>query len=126
MQRDFNVVTLNLKKQMMNATAMTYSTSRINRDFRIKVYGYNNSDERLNLLVGVSGLIRLVGEELADTLVKSIQKQSFRSERESRMQAASRSENNFLSEIIIKTQNDMRIKRQTPKVSRERATVIVA
>lgn len=49
---------------MMNATAMTYSTSQINRDFRIKVYGYNNSDERLNLLVGVSGLIRLVGEEL--------------------------------------------------------------
>ena len=48
----------------MNATAMTYSTAQINRDFRIKVYGYNNSDERLNLLVGVSGLIRLVGEEL--------------------------------------------------------------
>lgn len=30
---------------------MTYSTAQINRDFRIKVYGYNNSDERLNLLV---------------------------------------------------------------------------
>lgn len=42
---------------------MTYSTAQINRDFRIKVYGYNNSDERLNLLVGVSGLIRLLGEE---------------------------------------------------------------
>jgi hypothetical protein len=42
------------------------------------------------------------------------------------MQAASRSENNFLSEIIIKTQNDMRIKRQTPKVSRERAIVIAS
>lgn len=61
---------------MMNATAMTYSTSQINRDFRIKVYGYNNSDERLNLLVGVSGLIRLVGEELADTLVKRAFKNS--------------------------------------------------
>lgn len=62
---------------MMNATAMTYSTSQINRDFRIKVYGYNNSDERLNLLVGVSGLIRLVGEELADTLVKRAFKNSY-------------------------------------------------
>ena len=62
---------------MMNATAMTYSTSQINRDFRIKVYGYNNSDERLNLLVGVSGLIRLVGEELADTLVKRVFKNSY-------------------------------------------------
>ncbi|MCE8584876.1 ribosomal large subunit pseudouridine synthase B [Bacteroides fragilis] len=61
----------------MNATAMTYSTSQINRDFRIKVYGYNNSDERLNLLVGVSGLIRLVGEELADTLVKRAFKNSY-------------------------------------------------
>lgn len=62
---------------MMNAAAMTYSTSQINRDFRIKVYGYNNSDERLNLLVGVSGLIRLVGEELADTLVKRAFKNSY-------------------------------------------------
>lgn len=61
----------------MNATAMTYSTAQINRDFRIKVYGYNNSDERLNLLVGVSGLIRLLGEELADTLVKRAFKNSF-------------------------------------------------
>lgn len=56
---------------------MTYSTAQINRDFRIKVYGYNNSDERLNLLVGVSGLIRLVGEELADTLVKRAFKNSY-------------------------------------------------
>lgn len=55
---------------------MTYSTAQINRDFRIKVYGYNNSDERLNLLVGVSGLIRLLGEELADTLVKRAFKNS--------------------------------------------------
>ncbi len=56
---------------------MTYSTAQINRDFRIKVYGYNNSDERRNLLVGVSGLIRLLGEELADTLVKRAFKNSF-------------------------------------------------
>lgn len=61
----------------MNTTAMTYSTAQINREFRIKVYGYNNSDERLNLLVGVSGLIRLLGEELADTLVKRAFKNSF-------------------------------------------------
>lgn len=56
---------------------MTYSTAQINRDFRIKVYGYNNSDERLNLLVGVSGLIRLLGEELADTLVNRAFKNRF-------------------------------------------------
>lgn len=56
---------------------MTYGTSQINREFRIKVYGYNNSDERLNLFVGVSGLIRILGEELADALVKRAFKNSF-------------------------------------------------
>lgn len=61
----------------MNATAMTYSSSQINRDFRIKVYGYNGNGERLNILVGVSGLIRLIGEELADTLVKRAFKNSY-------------------------------------------------
>ncbi len=61
----------------MNATAMTYSSSQINRDFRIKVYGYNGNGEHLNLLVGVSGLIRLIGEELADTLVKRAFKNSY-------------------------------------------------
>lgn len=69
----------------MNTTAMTYSTAQINRDFRIKVYSYNNSDERLNLLVGVSG-----------------QKQFLLKGRENRMQAASRLESNILFKITCK------------------------
>lgn len=52
----------------MKATAITlnYPTQEINMDFRIKVYGLNNEGKRINTLVGVSGLVALVGEELAN------------------------------------------------------------
>lgn len=43
---------------------MTYTTQQINRDFRIKVNGLNNEGEKVNTLVGVSGCIALIGEEL--------------------------------------------------------------
>lgn len=43
---------------------MTYTTSTINRDFRIKVNGINNEGIKINTLVGVSGCIALIGEEL--------------------------------------------------------------
>lgn len=42
----------------MNAT-LKYSTSEINRNFKIKVSGYVNG-RKVNTLVGVSGLIRLL------------------------------------------------------------------
>ena len=45
---------------------LTYSTTSINRDFRIKVFGHNADGKKINILVGVSGLINLIGEELAD------------------------------------------------------------
>lgn len=44
---------------------MTYTTKQINREFKIKVAGYNNDSKRINTLVGVSGLIKLIGIELA-------------------------------------------------------------
>ena len=49
---------------------MTYTTKQINREFKIKVAGYNNDSKRINILVGVSGLIKLIGIELADKFVK--------------------------------------------------------
>lgn len=49
---------------------MTYTTKQINREFKIKVAGYNNDSKRINTLVGVSGLIKLIGIELADKFVK--------------------------------------------------------
>ena len=50
----------------MKATAITlnYSTREINMDFRIKVYGTDEQGNRINTLMGVSGIIDLIGVEL--------------------------------------------------------------
>ena len=48
---------------------MTHTTTEINRDFRIKVNGLNNEGNKINTLVGVSGAIALVGEELFDKFI---------------------------------------------------------
>lgn len=45
---------------------MTYTTSTINRDFRIKVNGVNNEGNKINTLVGVSGCIDLIGEAMLE------------------------------------------------------------
>lgn len=45
---------------------MTYTTSTINRDFRIKVNGLNNEGNKINTLVGVSGCIALIGEAMLE------------------------------------------------------------
>ena len=42
----------------------TMTTSWINSNFRIKVYGRDSEGRRINKLVGVSGIIRLIGETL--------------------------------------------------------------
>lgn len=49
-----------MKKQI----TLTYSTTVINKSFRLKVKGVDNNGNKLNKLVGVSGLISLIGEEL--------------------------------------------------------------
>lgn len=49
-----------MKKQI----TLTYSTTVINKSFRLKVKGVDNNGKKLNKLVGVSGLISLIGEEL--------------------------------------------------------------
>lgn len=49
-----------MKKQI----TLTYSTAVINKNFRLKVKGVDNNGNKLNKLVGVSGLISLIGEEL--------------------------------------------------------------
>lgn len=60
----------------MNAI-LSYSTSEINRNFKIKVAGFNNDSKKLNTLVGVSGLVKLIGAELADKFVKRAFENSF-------------------------------------------------
>jgi len=47
----------------MKATKLQYSTRDINRDFKIKVYGYTEEGKKVDKLVGVSGLILLIGTE---------------------------------------------------------------
>lgn len=41
-----------------------YDTSWINANFRIKVYGRDEQGRKINTLLGVSGIIRMIGEEL--------------------------------------------------------------
>ena len=38
----------------MKATKLQYSTREINRDFKIKVYGYTEEGKKVDKLVGVS------------------------------------------------------------------------
>ena len=47
---------------------LNYTTGEINRTFKIKVNGVNFEGKKLNVLVGVSGLIKLIGVELANKL----------------------------------------------------------
>ena len=36
----------------------------VNRNFRIKVFGYDENGKKINTLMGVSGIIKLIGETL--------------------------------------------------------------
>lgn len=44
---------------------MLYTRTYINRNFLLKVSGKDNENRPINKLVGVSGLLELIGEELA-------------------------------------------------------------
>lgn len=48
----------------MASAASTYPTSYINRNYLIKVNGLAPSGKKINVLVGVSGAISLIGEDL--------------------------------------------------------------
>lgn len=48
---------------------LKFSTTQINSNFKIKVNGINFEGKKLNTLVGVSGLIKLIGIELVNTLL---------------------------------------------------------
>lgn len=41
---------------------MAYTSKQINRDFRLKVFGFLEG-KKINMLVGVSGLLKLIGEK---------------------------------------------------------------
>lgn len=62
-----------IESETMNATSiydgLRYTTKEINRTFKIKVNGVNFEGDKINIAVGVSGLINLIGVELANTLL---------------------------------------------------------
>ena len=49
--------------------ALNYTTREINANYRIKVFGVNENGKKINTLVGVSGLLNLIGIELANKLL---------------------------------------------------------
>ena len=51
-------------KRMNDKKTRTYSSKFINANFRIKVFGFDENGKKINTLMGVSGIIRLIGEEL--------------------------------------------------------------
>lgn len=60
-----------MKKSAKSATTLAFTTSEINRNFRIKVYGLDENGNKVNKLTGVSGLLALVGDiALVNRLLK--------------------------------------------------------
>lgn len=50
---------------MKNCQKAEKNTSKfINQNFRIKVFGRSDDGKKINTLMGVSGIIRMIGEEL--------------------------------------------------------------
>lgn len=54
----------------MKAKKLQYRTREINRDFKIKVYGYTEEGIKVDRLVGVSGLVLLIGVEHANKQIE--------------------------------------------------------
>ena len=53
---------------------LKYSTRYINRNYRIKVAGIDNEGSKINRLVGVSGMLTLIGVELANKFLNRAEK----------------------------------------------------
>lgn len=49
---------------MKKQTNKQFSTKFINQNFRIKVFGHTEDGQKINTLMGVSGIIAMIGEEL--------------------------------------------------------------
>lgn len=55
----------NLNNNKTMTTALNYTTEHINANYRIKVFGMVDG-KKVNTLVGVSGMLKLLGAELAN------------------------------------------------------------
>ena len=59
-----------MKKSTVKANVLEFTTKFINSNFRIKVFGHDEYGKKINTLVGVSGILKLIGEELLNKFVK--------------------------------------------------------
>lgn len=57
-------------KKSIKTTVLEFTTKFINSNFRLKVYGHDENGNKINTLVGVSGLLRLIGADLINKFVK--------------------------------------------------------
>ena len=54
---------------------LNYTTQEINMNYRIKVFGVNEENgKKLNTLVGVSGLLKLIGAEMFNKMMERREK----------------------------------------------------
>ena len=54
---------------------LNYTTREINMNYRIKVFGVNEENgKKLNTLVGVSGLLKLIGAEMFNKMMERREK----------------------------------------------------
>lgn len=60
--------TTTMKKS--NKSVLEFTTKFINQNFRIKVFGRDENGKKINTLVGVSGILKLIGEELFNKFIK--------------------------------------------------------
>lgn len=58
----------NMKKS--NSNILEFTTKFINSNFRIKVFGRTEDGKKINTLVGVSGILKLIGAELFNKFIK--------------------------------------------------------
>lgn len=66
--------------KMANVKQM-YTAKEVNHNFKIKVYGKNNEGKKINTLVGVSGLLKLIGVELFNRLVTRAKKTCYNAQK---------------------------------------------
>lgn len=60
----------NKKKKRMEKKVIMYDSKFVNQNFRIKVFGRNAEGKKINTLVGFSGCLSLIGEELMQKFIK--------------------------------------------------------
>lgn len=58
-----------MKKSTVKANVLEFTTKFINSNFRIKVFGHVDG-KKINTLVGVSGILKLIGAELFNKFIK--------------------------------------------------------